>query len=247
MLNSMTDALTARQAQILKVLIDEYIDSADPVGSEILEKKYSLWGSSATVRNEMATLTKIGYLKQPHTSSGRVPTPKAMKFYIDQLMEEKQMSLTDEVKAKEEVWDVKDDLDKLMEEATQALAERTKTLSISALDDGRTWHAGLANVFINPEFADLTMCANLFTFIEETRRMNDLFFKRIMGESPVEVLFGEELGWPELEPMGIITTHFSAKGHRGAMGVVGPARLSYATIIPVLRYFGNLVQEVAGK
>ncbi|HJX45746.1 MAG TPA: heat-inducible transcription repressor HrcA, partial [Patescibacteria group bacterium] len=56
MLNNMTDALTARQAQILKVLIDEYIDAAEPVGSEILEKKYSLGVSSATVRNEMAAL-----------------------------------------------------------------------------------------------------------------------------------------------------------------------------------------------
>jgi transcriptional regulator of heat shock response len=243
----MTDALTARQAQILKALIDEYIESAEPIGSEVLEKKFNLGVSSATIRSEMAKLTKIGYLKQPHTSSGRVPTPKAMKFYIDQLMEEKQMSLTDEVKAKEEVWDVRDDLDKLMEEATQALAEKTKALSVSALDDGRTWRAGLANVFINPEFSDIRMCANLFSFIEETRRINELFFNRLIGASPIEVLFGEELGWPELAPMGIITTHFNAKGHQGVLGVVGPTRLSYSTIIPVLRYFGNLIQDVSSR
>jgi heat-inducible transcriptional repressor len=243
----MTDALSARQAQILKALIDEYIETAGPVGSEILEKKYNLGVSSATVRNEMAALKKAGYLKQPHTSAGRVPTPKAVKFYIDQLMEEKEMSLTDEVKAKEEVWDARGDLNRLMEEATQALADHTKSLSVSALDDGRTWHAGLANVFVNPEFEDLRVCADLFSFIEQARSINELFFKRIMGTSPVEVLFGEELGYPQLEPMGIISTHFNVKGHQGAMGVVGPARLSYPTIIPILRYFGNLVEEVAGR
>src|SRR4030042_6012419 len=198
MLNSMTDALTARQAQILKVLSDEYIDAADPVGSEILEKKYSLGVSSATVRNEMATLTKMGYLKQPHTSAGRVPTPKAMKFYVDQLMEEKQMSLADEVKTKEEVWDSRRDFDDLMDEATHALAARTKYLAIAAIDEGKTWHAGYHNVFDNPEFSDLQTCSNIFSFIEQAKSLQELFFERAISGSPIDVLFGEELGWPEL-------------------------------------------------
>src|SRR3990170_873926 len=123
----MSDSLTARQTQILKALIDEYIETAEPVGSEALDKKYSLGISPATIRNEMVDLTNLKYLKQPHTSAGRIPTPLAMKFYIDQLMEEKQMSLVDEVKAKEEVWGSRDDIDELMNEATHALASRTKS------------------------------------------------------------------------------------------------------------------------
>ena len=83
----MSDALSARQTHILKSLIDEYIEAAEPIGSESLEKKYDLGVSPATIRNEMLTLTKMGYLRQPHTSAGRIPSPKAMKFYIDQLME----------------------------------------------------------------------------------------------------------------------------------------------------------------
>jgi transcriptional regulator of heat shock response len=241
----MSDALTARQAQILKSLIDEYIETAEPVGSEVLEKKYSLGVSSATIRNEMVSLTNSGYLRQPHTSAGRVPSPKAMKFYIDQLMEEKQMPLTEEVKAKEEVWDVRSDLDKLMSEATQALAARTRNLSVGVLDDGKTWHAGMANVFANPEFTDLSTCANVFSFIEETNRLIELFFRRMEYLSPVEVLFGEELNWPELEPVSVVATHFDLRNRRGALGVIGPARLSYPTIIPVLRYFGKLMEEVA--
>ena len=87
----MSDGLTARQTQILKVIVDEYIATAAAVGSEALDKKYNLGVSPATIRNEMVSLTKSGYLKQLHTSAGRVPTPVAMKFYIDQLMEEKQI------------------------------------------------------------------------------------------------------------------------------------------------------------
>lgn len=240
-------ALTSRQTQILKALIDEYIETAEPVGSEALDKKYDLGVSPATIRNEMAVLTKAGYLKQPHTSAGRVPTPTAMKFYINQLMEEKQLSLVDEVKAKEEVWDARDDIDRLMDETAHALAARTKSLAIAALKGEREkfWHAGHAYVFQNPEFADITVCQNLFSIFEEMDKLEKLFFGFSQTPSPLEVFFGEELGWPELAPTGIVATHFNIRGYPGALGVIGPARSDYASVIPTLRYFGNLVEEIA--
>ena len=80
--------------------------------------------------------------------------------------------------------------------------------------------------------------------MEEFNRIHELFFERAHSTSPVEVLFGEELGWPELFPVGIVTTNFSVKGKKGALGVIGPLRLSYATIVPVLRYFKGLIEEV---
>lgn len=247
----MTDGLTARQTSLLKTIIDEYIDTASAVGSESLDKKYNLGISPATIRNEMVALTKAGYLKQLHTSAGRVPTPAAMKFYIDQLMEEKQMSVVDEVKAKEEVWDSRDDIDQLMDEATHALAARTRSLAVAALKDpsaqagkkDRFWQAGHSYIFQNPEFADIAACQSLFSIFEEMDKLDRLFFG-IPSPSPLEVLFGEELGIPELAPAGIIATHFNIKGKPGALGVIGPARISYPTVIPILRYFGNLIQEV---
>ena len=240
----MTDGLSARQTQILKALIDEYIETAVPVGSESLDKKYNLGISPATIRNEMVNLTKAGYLRQPHTSAGRLPTPVAMKFYIGQLMEEKQMSLADEVKAKEEIRGAGKDFDKLLTEITQTLAERTKNLALAATEEGKVWHAGYANIFSNPEFADLDICSGLFSFFEEAKLIHELFFERSDFESPIEVLFGEELGWPELSPVGIITSHFKAGGKQGALGVIGPIRLSYSTIIPTLKYFSNMIEEV---
>lgn len=243
----MTDGLTSRQTQILKTIIDEYIATAEPVGSEAMDKKYNLGVSPATIRNEMVTLTKSGYLKQPHASAGRIPTPLAMKFYINQLMEEKQMSLVDEVKAKEEVWDSRDDIDELMDEATHALASRTKSLAVAALKDkkNRFWQAGQSYIFNNPEFAQIAACQNLFSIFDEFDKMDRLFFGLSNAASPLEVLFGEEIGWPELLPAGVIATHFNIKGKPGALGVIGPARSNYGTVIPILRYFGNLIEEVA--
>lgn len=241
----MSDALTARQTHILKSLIDDYIETAEPVGSENLEKKFNLGVSPATVRAEMYALTKTGFLKQPHTSAGRVPTPKAMKFYIDQLMDERHMSLAEEVKVKEDVMGGKNDFDKILEEATHSLAQTTKSLAIGAVDDeDKLWHAGFANVFTNPEFEDFRATESLFSFLEEVQRMHELFFRRMTGTSPVEVIFGEELGWPGFNPIGVVGTRFDLLGKKCALAVIGPVRLPYSRLIPVMRYFRDIFEEL---
>ncbi|KKQ86067.1 MAG: Transcriptional regulator of heat shock protein [Candidatus Woesebacteria bacterium GW2011_GWB1_38_8] len=240
----MSDALTARQTQILKTIIDEYIELAEPVGSESLDKRYNLGVSPATIRNEMFSLTKMGYLRQPHTSAGRIPTPRAMKFYIDQLMEEKQMSVAEEVKAKEEVVGARQDISVLLDEATHELAHITKSLSVATLDeDDKIWHSGYAYVFSNPEFTDLETTMHLFSFLEEAQQMHELFFGRMTGSSPVEVIFGEELGWPGFYPIGVVGTRFVCRGKQGALGVIGPSRLAYPRIIPIVRYFKDLIEQ----
>jgi len=242
----MTKGLTARQTQILKSLVEEYIDTAGPVGSDALEKKYSLGVSPATIRNEMASLTKLKYLQQPHTSAGRIPTPTAMKFYIDQLMEEKQMSVADEVKAKEDVMGAEEDVYSLMRRATHALAERTRSLAVGSVDDERIWHSGYANIFHHPEFANLDLSMSLFALLDEEGRVQELFFERMTGTSPIEVIFGEDLGWSGLNYISVVGTRFKLRDKDCALGIVGPDRLRYPTVIPVLRYFKNLMEEIAG-
>lgn len=239
------NALTSRQTQILKALIDEYIETAEPVGSDALEKKYNLGISPATIRNEMVSLTKSGFLKQPHTSAGRVPTSGAMKFYVDQLMEEKNLSLAEEVRAKEEVLDSRNDLHKLLGEMTHSLADRTGGVAIAATDDGTVWQAGYANIFSYPEFSDIAACASLFGFMDEEEKMMDLFFNRFPLDNPFDVLFAEDLGFRNL-PVGIVAAHFKTKTANGALGVIGPVRQSYARVVPTLRYYRSILEEFMG-
>ena len=89
--------LDARKLGILKAIIDEYILSASPVGSRSISKHEGFSLSSATIRNEMADLEELGYLEQPHTSAGRVPSDKAYRLYVDQMMQKAALS-DDEVK-----------------------------------------------------------------------------------------------------------------------------------------------------
>lgn len=243
----MSDALTARQTQILKSVIEEYIETATPIGSETLDKKFNLGVSSATIRNEMVALTNMGYLRQPHTSAGRTPSPKALRFYIDQLMDEKRLSVSDEVKTKEDVSNAKNDIDDLMHEATQSLAQKTHTLAVAVLDDDedRVWHSGYSNVFVNPEFfMQPESLSSLFSCLEQVGRVHELFFEKMTGMTPVEVIFGEDFGWPGFSPIGVVGTRFNIGGRQGAIGVIGPARLQYQTIIPTVRYFKSLLDDL---
>ena len=167
--------LTQRQIEILKQIVKEYIDSANPVGSETLEKKYDVGVSPATIRNEMAAMVKKGYLAKPHTSAGRVPTSKAMKLYVNELMKEKELSVADEVEAKEKVWDVRGKEGEFMRTATQRLAEKTGTLAVARNQDGDFFCAGYSHILEMPEFYDIDVTKNLVNLLDNQNYFDTLF------------------------------------------------------------------------
>lgn len=159
--------LTARQTKLLKAIIEEYIESAEPIGSETIEKKYPNLGiSPATIRNEMVKLTSAGFLKKSHSSAGRMPTSIGLKFYIKELMKTKELSVTDEVAVKEKVWNYRFSLDKLLREATRTLAGKTKTLAMATTADGDFYYAGTANILEMPEFYDINLTRNLLLMLD---------------------------------------------------------------------------------
>lgn len=238
--------LTPRQTQILKAVIEEYIVTAEPVGSQHLEKKYNLGISPATIRNEMSALTDQGFLRQPHTSAGRVPTPMGLKLFVDHLMQEKKLSLTDEVSAKEKVWDSRFSFDKFLRQATLALADRTKALSVAATDKGDVYSAGAANLLEMQEFFDIDVARTVLSLLDQSQRLQQLFSSCVGGD-PVHVVFGEDLGWRYFSPVSLVFTNFSApNGNSGILGVIGPCRLNYPYVIPVVRYFSDLISHAQG-
>ena len=83
--------LTERRARLLSLIIGEYVDSANPVGSDAIVRRFDLPFSSATIRNEMARLEEEGYVTHPHTSAGRIPSDKGYRYYVEALMEERDL------------------------------------------------------------------------------------------------------------------------------------------------------------
>jgi len=241
--NTMID-LTPRQIQILRSIIEEYIETAEPVGSETLDRKYNLGVSPATIRNEMVYLTKQGYLGKLHSSAGRAPTPLAMKLYVNELMKEKELSVADEVSAKEQMWDSRKQLHELLHKATQSLAEKTHALGIALTTDKQLYSAGYSNLLQMPEFYDIEVMRHVLSLIEEVNLLEEIF-EFGASENPIRVVYGNELGNKFLDPIGVIFMTFPVRDMVCRLGVIGSQRFDYPYVIPMMKYVRTLMQEFA--
>ena len=128
--------LDFRKCRILAAIIETYIDTGEPVGSKALAEMLGNCVSSATIRNDMAALTMAGYLTQPHTSAGRLPTDQALRFYVDQLMDRRPLTLQDKVDIKAALATMSGDGTRLLEDACRALADFTGLAVFAGCPDG---------------------------------------------------------------------------------------------------------------
>ncbi|AGC69005.1 heat-inducible transcription repressor HrcA [Thermoclostridium stercorarium subsp. stercorarium DSM 8532] len=118
----METTLSERKKQILKTLVDDYIRTAQPVGSRTISRKHELGLSSATIRNEMADLEEMGYISQPHTSAGRVPSDKGYRFYVDHLMQVQALKM-------EEIRQIRDAIERKINEINTLIRRASDIIS----------------------------------------------------------------------------------------------------------------------
>ncbi len=122
--------LTERRQLLLKLVIQEFIDRASPVASELLVRKYELPMSSATVRHEFAALEELGYLAQLHTSAGRIPTDAGYRCFVEHLMDDKPISIEEQATIREQFYNVHGDLQQWIQLAASLLAHKAKAASV---------------------------------------------------------------------------------------------------------------------
>ena len=223
--------LTQRQIKILKCITEEFIETAAPVGSETLEKKFSLGISSATIRNEMAALTQMGFLKKGHLSAGRAPTSMGLKYYVRNLMTPKNLSVSEEVGVKE---------------STKELATKTRSMAIATTDHGLIYSYGASNLLEEPEFYNIDVTRTVLSLLDNYNFWYDIIKKAgsLNEETFVHLLIGEDLGMEHLEPCGFIYQNYEAGPHRGIVGVIGPARFHYTHVVPLVDYFAQLLSKI---
>jgi heat-inducible transcriptional repressor len=191
----------------------------------------------------MAYLVDLGYLKQPHTSAGRVPTPAAIKLYINELMKERSLTVAEEVSAKEKIYDKRHDLGEVLRSATYELAKRTGSIGVAVTDELKSYHSGYAYILDLPEFYDIDVTRTVLSMLDEVQMMMDIF-RRAHGDREIHVLVGDDLGNEFLEPVGCVFMDFQTTRHRGTIGVIGSSRLDYPYVVPLVRHFGHLIQEL---
>ena len=232
--------MTSRREAILEAIVREYVETAEPVGSLTLVKKYSFPYSSATIRAEMALLEENGYIMHPHTSAGRIPTEKGYRYFVDMVQkEEKEVSKREENILERRIAAMHSHFERRFDMAAMALADMTRNVAISSMGQEIYSH-GLANLFRQPEFFDndkvlrvADMIDNLQGLLRELPRTKD-FMVLIGNESPVGKAAGCSL---------IVSRVSLPGGTRGYLGVLGPTRMSYEKVIPLVLRTRDLLEH----
>jgi heat-inducible transcriptional repressor len=224
--------LTERQEKILDVAVKEYVNSAQPVSSQLLEKKYDFGVSPATIRNEMQKLTDGGFLSQPHTSAGRVPTDKGYRFFVNNLLKEKSLSkdLSPKVEKKplEAMnWEGNeaDDTFRFMQNLTRYLAEETRVLALNYFEnEDLFWKEGWEEVLQEPEFGERENILNFANLLKSF----ESHIEEIKSFGGVNVYIGKENPFPKAKNFTVISSRYKLQnGQEGVISLLGPKRMAY--------------------
>ncbi len=230
--------LNDRQAQVLRYIIDEYVRTAEPVSSKGLCDRYDLDCSSATVRNDMAALEEEGFITQPHTSAGRVPTEKAYRHYIANVLPNAPRTVNINITFKT----VREEV--LIEERLQQIGEALALASGDAvmMATSRPWSAtlGLGNLIRKPDFRTEEQLMRLAGSLEKF----DAALKELLrvASDDVRVVLGEE------NPFGsslgsVVARHRLPNGQHGVMSIIGPMRMDYGRNIALLNQAKKIIEQ----
>lgn len=231
--------MTDRQKQILFAIVEQYAEVASPVGSSLLARLFHV--SSATIRADMAELERLGYIAQPHTSAGRVPTDRGYRFYVNDVANgtdvPPERNAERALAARVQNGGVPE---RTIRNAVDTLVQLTHNLGLATIGN-QLYMSGLSNLFGQPEFTQggqVRQVARLLDNLEP-------WLKEAAPNEPLSVYIGQE------NPVGrsagctlIISRFRSPYSDRSYIGVLGPTRQSYKDVMQLVRRTGEILEEV---
>jgi len=231
--------MTERQSKILATIVEQYAEVAAPVGSVLLAKIFNV--SSATIRNEMAELEALGYIKQPHTSAGRIPTDKGYRFYVNQISSQDNPSHSvRNTNAMATRVSGAGEPSQAIKSAVDSLVQLTHNLGIATIGN-QLYVAGYSNLFGQPEFVDpvharevARLLDNLEPWLAEAEP-NEALNVYIGRENPIGRSAGVSL---------IISRYRSPYSDSSYIGILGPTRQSYRNVMELVEHAGRTLEEV---
>lgn len=226
--------MTPRQEKILAAIIEQYAEVAVPVGSVTLAKLFNV--SPATIRAEMAKLEDQGFISQPHTSAGRVPSDKGYRFYVNRLtnLEPSKHSLDRSARAIETRVEHAGEPATAIRLATDSLVEITHNLGIATIGN-QLYMSGLSRLFMQPEFVQSAAVREVAGLLDNL----EPWLRETAPTEPINVYIGEENPIGRSSGCTLIVSRFrSPYSDRSYIGILGPTRQSYKSVM-------NLVQHTA--
>ena len=165
------------------------------------------------------------------------------RLYVSELMKEKALPITAEVSIKEKLWQQRYKQERLLKEAVAALAQRCDMLGLAIDDEGGVYYAGAANILDWPEFYDIDVTRFVLGLFDQNPALQEII-GRAQGSDPIHILFGEDMEFEYLKPTSFVFTRYSGLTDKsGVLGVIGPARMNFALVLPYVKYVRNLVTE----
>ncbi len=236
--------MTPRQERILECIILEFMQTAQAVGSVSVADKYNIKASPATIRNEMADLIGLGFIEKEHFSAGRIPTSVGFRYYIEHMLKEDEMGYVQEMNIKEGFHDARFQRDKLLRTAVETLSSSLKYAAVALFEDA-LFYSGISEILDYPEFEDISVLKNVVSVLENYNILESIFEKGVAYEQDVKVLIGEESGFNSFKNSAIVFSGFRLhRGEQGYIAVIGPYRMDYKRVFPVLRYVTDSLEEV---
>ena len=244
--------ITKRQKEILFAIIEEYAETAAPVGSVTLAKLFGV--SSATIRSEMAKLEEAGLLVQPHTSAGRVPTDSGYRLYVNSLTEDMNNNKARETNparllpgredrsthAIELRIASQERADFAIRGAVDSLVELTGNLGLATIGE-QLYLAGMSRLFTQPEFMDANRVQSVAKLLDNL----EPWLREAAPGEPLNIFIGQENPIGKTSGVSLIISKFrSPYSDNSYIGVLGPTRQNYGRVMSLVRRAGNMLEEI---
>jgi len=236
-----------REKKVLEIVVQSHISTGVPVGSRYVSQMLNL--SSATIRNVMADLEDMSLISHPHTSAGRIPTDSGYRYYVDSLMLLRRLSDKEIKEIESECNSRLAYVDDVFEETTHILSRFTNCAgaALQPTEENmkkKVYLGGSVYILKYPEFRSYEKMANILEFFEEKESISNLLLNDL-DEDGVRVHIGSENKTFGLDDLSIVTAGFKLRGRAaGRLGIIGPMRMCYDRVIPVVDAFANMVTKI---
>lgn len=235
--------MNTRQSKLLAAIIDQFIATAEPVGSRRLLEAAHFSISSATIRSEMMALEDEGFLVQPHVSAGRIPTAIGYRMYVQQFMEPShdERVVRRKFETLKEQYLMRKDQERVYE-AVALLAQMIPNVSFATVPHrDQVFYMGFANVLRQPEFREDALLASSVAEVLEHRLASLL--SSISIDENIRYYIGEEHLLRELQSCSLMVTSYKVRRQEGVIGILGPMRMDYAYNTVALDLVADLLRS----
>jgi transcriptional regulator of heat shock response len=231
-----------RKKQILNIVLRTYIEEAEPVGSKYIANLIGL--SSATIRNIMSALEEAGYLYQPHTSAGRIPTERAYRDYVNALVEVRNSYLDQIREIRRELVEKYTKYSAMIEKISYALSRMTGYTSFVIYPKDHIYLDGTHFMLEQPEFTNIKKIKKIIAILDEKEELLKKL-NRYIEAGKLVIHIGKENNIDGLEDCAVITgAYVTHKNVAGGVGVIGPMRMEYHKVLPVVKYMAEYMSEM---